>query len=230
MLEIRNLAVRYGAVSALRGIDIDVAPGESVAVLGPNGAGKTSLMRCLAGLVKPASGTIRFGEQRIDGMAAHRVAKAGFALVPEGRGILSPLTVRENLVLGAHNLRMSETDERIEEMCELFPVLGQRLHGSAGLLSGGEQQMLAIARALLSKPRLLALDEPSMGLAPAIVDRILETLRSVAGQGTGILLAEQNAALALDVADRTYVLVNGEIATEGSAAELGDDLLERYLA
>jgi branched-chain amino acid transport system ATP-binding protein len=230
MLEINQLVVSYGPVVALHGISLSVGLGETVAVVGPNGAGKTSLMRCLAGLVRPAAGTLTLDGVSLVRQQPHRVAAAGIALVPEGRGTLAPLTVRENLILGAYRRPPDAVKKRIDEMCTLFPILGERFQSRAGLLSGGEQQMLAIARALMAEPRLLALDEPSMGLAPKIVDRILETLREVAGLGTSILLAEQNAALALDVADRAYVLVNGEVITTGAGDELGEDLLERYLA
>jgi branched-chain amino acid transport system ATP-binding protein len=229
MLEIKDLVVAYGPVVALHGVSIEVQRGESVAVVGPNGAGKTSLMRCLAGLVKPSSGSIQLEGEGIGRRRAHAVARSGVALVPEGRGTLAPLTVRENLVLGGFHRSKEEVAESIEAMCTLFPVLGQRLKAPAGLLSGGEQQMLSIARALMAAPRLLALDEPSMGLAPKVVDDILETLRNVAGLGTAILLAEQNAALALDAADRAYVLVNGEIVAAGTGDVLGEDLFERYL-
>lgn len=229
MLEIDELVVSYGAVVALHGVSLSVGTGEAVAVVGPNGAGKTSLMKCLAGLLKPASGSISLDGTRLSRRSAHRVARSGVVLVPEGRGILSPLTVKENLTLGAFGEPRDEVRTRIDEMCSLFPVLGQRLQQKAGLLSGGEQQMLAIARGLMAKPRLLALDEPSMGLAPIVVDKILETLRDVAGRGTTILLAEQNAALAIDATDRAYVLVNGEIVATADAGD-GEDLLARYLA
>jgi branched-chain amino acid transport system ATP-binding protein len=230
MLAISELVVRYGAVAALQGVDLEIGPGEAVGVIGPNGAGKTSLLRCLAGLVKPAAGRITLDGRRISGRPAHTVARAGIALVPEGRGTLSPLSVRENLVLGGYHRPRNEVDEHIGELCELFPVLGERLDSTAGLLSGGEQQMLAIARGLMAKPRLLALDEPSMGLAPKVVDDILDALHRVLGQGTAILLAEQNAALVLDATDRSYVLVNGGIVASGAGDEVGEDLLAHYLA
>ncbi len=230
MLQVDELVVRYGAVVALHGVSLTVNAGEAVSIVGPNGAGKTSLMRALAGLVKPAGGVATLDGKRISGRVAHRVAREGVALVPEGRAILAPLTVRQNLVMGGYNRPKAEVKERIAEMCEIFPVLGDRLHSAGGLLSGGEQQMLAIARGLMAKPRLLMLDEPSMGLAPVVVDSILEALRAVTGQGTAILLAEQNASLAMDVTDRSYVLVGGEIVAEGAGSEMGEDLLERYLA
>ncbi len=230
MIKIEDLVVRYGAVVALRGISIEVEAGEAVSVIGPNGAGKTSLMRCLAGLIKPSAGSIMLDAQRIGGKAAHIVSRQGVVLVPEGRAILAPLSVKQNLQMGGYNQPKAEVKASIDDMIALFPVLGRRLDSAGGLLSGGEQQMLAIARGLMAKPRLLMLDEPSMGLAPKVVDNILDALRLVAGLGTSILLAEQNASLALDITERAYVLVNGEIVASGAAAEVGEDLLERYLS
>lgn len=229
MIEVEDLVVRYAAVEALRGVTLSVSEGEAVAVIGPNGAGKTSLMKCIAGLVKPASGRISYAGETISGKPAHRVARGGVVLVPEGRAILAPLTVRQNLVLGGYHRSKDEVHEDLERMCTLFPVLGQRLNSAGGLLSGGEQQMLAIARGLMAKPKVLMLDEPSMGLAPVVIDNILQALRLVIGQGTTILLSEQNTALALDVTQRAYVLVNGEIVASGTGAELSGQLLERYL-
>jgi branched-chain amino acid transport system ATP-binding protein len=230
VITIDNLVVRYGAVVALRGVSLEVQPGEAVSVVGPNGAGKTSLLRCIAGSFKAASGSISLDGWRLEGKAAHTVSRRGVVLVPEGRAILAPLTVRQNLQMGGYTKPKAEVKARIDEMCALFPVLGRRLDSPGGLLSGGEQQMLAIARGLMADPRLLMLDEPSMGLAPKIVDNILEALKQVAGRGTSILLAEQNAALALDVTDRAYVLVGGEIVASGAGDEVGEDLLGRYLA
>jgi branched-chain amino acid transport system ATP-binding protein len=186
-------------------------------------------MRTIAGLTKPATGGVRFENKGL-ARSAHAVARSGISLVPEGRAILAPLTVRENLRLGGFTRPRDEVRHGIDEMCTMFPVLGARLDSAAGLLSGGEQQMLAIARGLMARPKLLMIDEPSMGLAPIMVDNILEALRAVAGQGTAILLAEQNAALALDATDRAYVLVGGEIVATGSGDQVGQDLLERYLA
>ncbi len=230
ILGVESLEVHYGAVVALGGVSLDIMPGEAVAVIGPNGAGKTSLLRCIAGLVKPAKGAIRFEGRSIGGKPGHTVSRQGVALVPEGRAILGPLTVRENLQMGGYRRPKAEVRADIDEMCALFPVIGRRLDSAGGLLSGGEQQMLAIARGLMAKPRLLMLDEPSMGLAPRVVDSILDALHVVGGRGTSILLAEQNASLALDVTDRAYVLVNGEIVASGRAQEVGEDLLQRYLS
>jgi branched-chain amino acid transport system ATP-binding protein len=230
VIDIENVIVRYGAVVALRGVSLRVDAGEAVSVIGPNGAGKTSLLRCIAGAIKPAGGRVLLDGERISGKAAHAVSRKGVVLVPEGRAILAPLTVRQNLQMGGYTKTKTEVRDRIDEMCTLFPVLGRRLDSPGGLLSGGEQQMLAIARGLMADPRLLMFDEPSMGLAPRIVDNILEALQQVTGRGTSILLAEQNAALALDVTDRSYVLVSGEIVGTGVGAEIGEDLLERYLS
>jgi branched-chain amino acid transport system ATP-binding protein len=216
-------------VVALQSITLEVQPGEAVSLIGPNGAGKTSLMRSVAGLIRPASGSITFNGKP-NGRSGHAVARSGIALVPEGRAILAPLSVRENLRLGGYTQPGAQAKQGIEEMCTMFPVLGRRIDSAAGLLSGGEQQMLAIARGLMARPKLLMIDEPSMGLAPIMVDNILDALRTVTGQGTAILLAEQNAALALDATDRAYVLVSGEIVATGSGDEVGHDLLERYLA
>lgn len=230
MIEVDGLVVRYAAVEALRGVSLSVGEGEAVAVIGPNGAGKTSLLKCIAGLVKPADGTVSLAGSRISGRPAYRVSRSGVALVPEGRAILAPLSVRQNLVLGGFHRPKDEVREDVDRMCELFPVLGDRLNSAGGLLSGGEQQMLAIARGLMAQPRVLMLDEPSMGLAPVIIDSIMQALQRVVEQGTTILLSEQNTALALQVTQRAYVLVNGEVVASGAGHELGDHLLERYLS
>jgi len=229
LLAVEGITARYGSVVALRDVDVTVGPGEAVAVLGPNGAGKTTLLRTISGLLKPAAGTITLDGKRIDGRAAYRVARAGFVHAPEGRSMIAPLTVGENLRLGARRRPRGEIGTDIERMIALFPALGRRIDTKAGLLSGGEQQMVAIARALMARPLVLAIDEPSMGLAPVVVESVLDGLRRVTGEGTALLLAEQNARLALDVADRAYVLVHGEIARSGPSAELGDELIESYL-
>lgn len=228
-LEVRHLTVRYGAVTAVREVDLDVAAGEAVAVLGPNGAGKTTLLRTLSGLLRPASGSIRLSGRDISGRPAYRIARAGFVHAPEGRSMIAPLTVSENLRLGGRGRSRSEVAADIERMVELFPSLGRRMSTKSGLLSGGEQQMVAIARALMAEPVILAIDEPSMGLAPVVVDSVLDALRRVVESGTSLLLAEQNARLALDVADRAYVLLNGEVVRTGRSDELGDELIESYL-
>ena len=229
MLKVENLVVRYGAVVALQGVDLHVDTGEAVSIVGPNGAGKTSLLSTIAGLVKASEGSVTLDGTQL-GKTGHAVARSGVSLVPEGRQILAPLTVRQNLEMGGYCRPKAEVKDRIAHMCEIFPVLGDRIDKPGGLLSGGEQQMLAIARRLMAQPRVMMLDEPSMGLAPVIVDHILEALRTVVGQGMTLLLAEQNVSLALDVTDRAYVLVGGQIVASGASDEVGTDLLERYLA
>jgi branched-chain amino acid transport system ATP-binding protein len=228
LLAVENLFIKYGGVTALRGVSLHVNQGEAVSVLGPNGAGKTSLLRGLSGFVRPSAGSASFAGKPLS-KSAYRVTRSGFVHVPEGRGIVGPLTVEENLQMGGYLLPSRDVRPRMEEMLRLFPALDRHLKDKAGLLSGGEQQMLAIARGLMSRPKLLAIDEPSMGLAPVVVADVLEALRAVVASGTSILLVEQNAALALDVADRAYVLVHGEVAAEGRSEEIGEDLLARYL-
>jgi branched-chain amino acid transport system ATP-binding protein len=228
-LEVRDLTVRYGSVTALRSVDLRLEAGEAVAVLGPNGAGKTTLLRTISGLLRPVTGTVTLDGTDITGRPAYRVARAGFVHAPEGRSMIAPLTVEENLRLGGRGRPRAEVNADIERMVELFPAIGRRLDTRSGLLSGGEQQMVAIARALMAKPVVLAIDEPSMGLAPVIVDSVLDALRRVIESGTSLLLAEQNARLALDVAGRAYVLLHGEVVREGTSDELGDELIESYL-
>lgn len=228
-LEVRGLTVRYGAVTAVRGVDLDVSAGEAVAVLGPNGAGKTTLLRTISGLLRPAGGSITLSGRDITGRPAYRIARAGFVHAPEGRSMIAPLTVGENLRLGGRGRPRTDVAADIDRMVELFPSLGRRIATKSGLLSGGEQQMVAIARALMARPVVLAIDEPSMGLAPVVVDSVLDALRRVVESGTSLLLAEQNARLALDVADRAYVLLNGEVVRTGRSDELGDELIESYL-
>jgi branched-chain amino acid transport system ATP-binding protein len=230
LLEVDDLIVRYGAVTALHGVSLRVEAGKAVAVVGPNGAGKTSLLRALSGLHRPAAGSAYFDGVSLVGRRAFRVARAGFVHVPEGRGIVAPLSVRENLMMGAPTVRGGEIAERIDEVLTLFPRLAERLDVSAGLISGGEQQMLAIGRGLISRPRLLAIDEPSMGLAPVIVEDVLAGLTNAMKGGMSILLVEQNVALAMDLADYLYLLVNGEIMASGAGEELPEDLLAAYVS
>jgi branched-chain amino acid transport system ATP-binding protein len=229
LLDVDGLEVRYGNVAALRGVGLSVGRAETVAVVGPNGAGKTTLLRAISGLVRASAGAITLDGRPIRRMSPHRIARAGFVHVPEGRGIVAPLTVQENLALGAQGLRGPAVREAEARMIDLFPVLGDRLHTAAGLLSGGEQQMLAIARALMIKPLVLAMDEPSMGLAPVIVDVLFEAFQKVASDGTALLIVEQNANLALDISDRAYVLVQGEVVTAGASDSIGERILENYL-
>jgi len=229
VLDIADLVVRYGAVEAVRGMSLEVPDGVPVAVVGPNGAGKTTLLRTLSGLVRPSSGRIRLNGEDITGRPPYRIARAGLVHVPEGRGIIAPLSVHENLLMGAYSVTAERAATRIEEMVELFPSLGRRMKIAAGLLSGGEQQMLAIARGLMSDPKVLAIDEPSMGLAPVVVDDVFDGLQRAIASGVSLLLAEQNVRLALDLAEQIYVLVNGSVAFSGSRAEVPEDLLETYV-
>ncbi|MEV0589938.1 ABC transporter ATP-binding protein [Nonomuraea cavernae] len=230
MLVVESLVARYGAVEALHGVSLEVGAAEAVAIVGPNGAGKTTLLRTISGLVRPASGSVRIDGRPLGRMSAYRVARLGVSHVPEGRAILSALSVKDNLLMGGHRLPGADVEARMEEMIELFPVLGRRLDSLGGVLSGGEQQMLAIARGLMARPRLLMIDEPSMGLAPRIVGDVLDTLHRVVETGTAVLVSEQNAGLALEVAARAYVMVVGNVVASGRSEDLQDNLLETYLA
>jgi branched-chain amino acid transport system ATP-binding protein len=225
LLQVSGLVVRYGAVTAVRGVDLDVAEGEIVSIVGPNGAGKTSLISAIAGIVPPAAGSVAFAGKPLAGIALEEVVGQGLALVPEGRHIFSSLTVLENLMLGA-TIRTDADGVRtdIDRLFERFPILAERRRQPAGQLSGGEQQQLAIARALLSRPRLLMLDEPSLGLAPAVIEHVYALLRSVRGQGVTILLVEQNAERVFGISDRVYVMSGGEFGLSGSAADIRNDL------
>jgi len=229
LLEVKGLQVAYGGIHAVKGIDLHIAPGELVALIGSNGAGKTTTLKTLAGLLHPAGGEIRYDDKSINNVAAHRRVSMGMALVPEGRGIFARLTVEENLQMGAYSRGdKNEIASDLARMYELFPRLAERKEQLAGTLSGGEQQMVAMARALMSRPRLLMLDEPSMGLAPLMVQKIFETIRDIAAQGMSILLVEQNARLALQVAQRGYVMESGAITLSGASAELlGSDAVQR---
>ncbi len=223
LLEVSTLRAGYGAGEVLHGIDFSVAAGGVTALLGANGAGKTTTLRAICGMLA-RSGEIRFDGARIDAVATEDVARRGIAHVPDGRGTFLDLTVEENLRLGAYVRSDRGVAADIARMCDLFPVLRQRFRAQAGTLSGGEQQMLAIARALVSRPKLLLLDEPSFGLAPLIVQQIFAILARVrADSGIGILLVEQNAALALDFADHACILESGRIALAGAAASIGAD-------
>jgi branched-chain amino acid transport system ATP-binding protein len=224
LLEVSGLIVRYGAVTAVRGVDLRVNEGEVVSIVGPNGAGKTSLISAVAGIVAPAAGSIVFAGKSLVGIALEDVVARGLALVPEGRHIFASLTVMENLMLGA-TVRTDTDSVRadIDRSLTTFPILGERRRQPAGQLSGGEQQQLAIARALLSRPRLLMLDEPSLGLAPTVVDQVYALLKSVRGQGVTILLIEQNAERVFDLSDKVHVMSGGEFGLSGTAAEIKDD-------
>ncbi|MCW3002455.1 MAG: transporter related protein [Conexibacter sp.] len=232
MLEIADLHVRYGVVAALKGISLEVSQGEIVGLIGANGAGKTTTLASIFGLAAPASGSVTFEGRSLVGMAPERIVRQGLALVPEGRQIFQTLTVAENLQLGL-TPRQDVVDVALERqrVFELFPVLEDYLHQTAGRLSGGEQQQLAIARALLSRPKLLLLDEPSLGLAPLVIDVLFETLAALRDDGVTVLLVEQNASRTMALADRTYVLRNGTVSVSGTRSELAGrtDLAQIYL-
>jgi branched-chain amino acid transport system ATP-binding protein len=219
LLSVQDLEVRYGAIAALKGISFEVADGEIVALLGANGAGKTTTQKTVSGMLRAAAGTITFDGQRIDGIPAHRLIELGICHVPEGRHVFPRMTVAENLEMGAFRFRRPDEAE-LERVLTLFPILRERIRQQAGTLSGGEQQMLAIGRALMGKPRLLLLDEPSMGLAPLIVRQIFDIVREINASGVTVLLVEQNAAQALGLANRGYVLETGEIVLSGTGQEL----------
>ena len=232
LLSVNNLSVSYGAIEAIRNCSLRVEQGEIVTLIGGNGAGKSTMLRTISGLLTPKQGTIQFEGKEIQGQPPHRIAQSGLVHVPEGRGIFANLTVEENLQLGAYSRSdHAEIRKDRERALELFPRVRERLKQAAGTLSGGEQQMVAIARAMLSRPRLLMLDEPSLGLAPQIVQTIFQVIREINNSGTTILLVEQNAAMALKVAHRAYVIEVGSIEMEGPAAELAssDEVRKAYL-
>jgi branched-chain amino acid transport system ATP-binding protein len=220
MLEVRDLHVYYGEIQALKGISFRVGPGEIVTLLGNNGAGKTTTLRTVSGLLAPRSGEVLFEDHSLVGTPPHDIVTRGITHVPEGRRIFNRLTVVENLAMGAYTRGDKGIAEDMERVFTVFPRLKERRTQVAGTLSGGEQQMLAIGRALMAKPTLLLLDEPSMGLAPVLVEQIFDTVQTINKQGVTILLVEQNAAMALSIAQRGYVLETGRIALEGSATEL----------
>lgn len=223
-IEIRGLDVFYGPIQALRGIDMDVAEGEITALLGANGAGKTTLLRTISGLCAPRAGSIRFGGQDIVGLEPFEIVRRGISHSPEGRQVFAAMTVKENLQLGAFTRKDAAGVARdLEWVLDLWPRLRERLGQAAGTLSGGEQQMLAMARALMARPKVLLLDEPSLGLAPVIVAGIFETIRQIHAQGVCVLLVEQNVHLALKVAQHAYILETGAIVRRASAAELLHD-------
>ena len=224
LLAVRDLHVAYGGVRAVRGIDLTLHAGELVCLIGANGAGKTSTLNALAGTLPAAAGQIEYDGARIDTLPAHARVGRGIALVPEGRGIFARLTVEENLRLGAYSRKDRDGVEAdLERVHKLLPRMRERLHQVAGTLSGGEQQMLAIGRALLSRPRLLLLDEPSMGLAPQMVEKVFDVIQHIAREGVALLLVEQNARLALELATRGYVMDTGRIALHGRGADLLED-------
>jgi branched-chain amino acid transport system ATP-binding protein len=232
LLRLEQLQVAYGGIRAVKGVDIEVNQGELVCLIGANGAGKTTTLRAVTGLVRAAAGRVLYDGQDITGLKVPEIARRGLALVPEGRGVFAQLTIEENLAMGAYarNDRAGIAAD-VERAFTLFPRLKERRSQTAGTLSGGEQQMLAIARALMSRPRLLLLDEPSMGLAPLMVERIFEVVRTIAAEGVTLLLVEQNARLALETSHRGYVLEGGLVSFSGRAADLLGDprVREAYL-
>jgi branched-chain amino acid transport system ATP-binding protein len=224
VLEVRDLKVNYGGIRALLGVTLEVAEGRVVTLVGANGAGKSTLLRAICGLVRPQAGRIVFDGRDLTGWAAHRIMRRGLAMVPEGRRVFVNLSVMENLSLGGyHRPRDDDWRADLERMFELFPRLAERRTQAAGTLSGGEQQMLALARGLMGRPRLLLLDEPSLGLAPRLVDEVFGVIERIRAAGVTILLVEQNAAGALEVADYGYVLAGGAVVIEGPGKKLLDD-------
>lgn len=232
MLTVQNLTTSYGQIRAIREISLEVPEGKIVSLIGANGAGKTTTMRTIAGQLKPEGGAITFAGQRIDGKKPHQIVKAGLALVPEGRAILGKMTVLENLEMGAFQRKDKQgIQQDMEKMMGWFPILKERLHQLGGTMSGGQQQMLAIARALMSRPKLLLLDEPSMGLAPIVVADIFKVIQQINAEGTTVLIVEQNVRQALKIADYGYVLEAGKIVLEGTGESLLNDerVKEAYL-
>lgn len=231
LLKLTNIETYYGQIQALKGIHLEVEEGKIVTLLGANGAGKSTTMRTIAGLIKPKRGTVEFLGQNVTGMRPHQLLRKGISLVPEGRAILSTMTVLENLEMGAYHRKDHDVKRDIQNVMKRFPILEERQSQLAGTLSGGQQQMLAIARALLAKPKLLLLDEPSMGLAPLIVAEIFNIIKEIKEDGTTVLLVEQNAKQALKIADYGYVMETGKIIIEGPADDLLKDerIVEAYL-
>lgn len=230
ILSVSNLSVSYGKVQAVRGVSFDVAEGTLVTLVGANGAGKSSIINAITGMLKPSGGQITFEGRNITRTSAHKLVKQGLVQVPEGRQILSTLTIEENMQLGAKNHRKGSA-QAISAMYERFPVLGERRHLAAGSLSGGEQQMLAIARAMLTKPHLILMDEPSMGLAPKIVDEVFKVIEEIRASGSTVVLVEQNARRALQAANDGHILQNGEVVRSGAALDLlaDDSIIQAYL-
>ena len=221
MLEVRDLQVAYGAAPALWGVSLDVRPGELLCVVGPNGAGKTTLINTIAGILRARGGNIRFDGQDITRLPPHRFCEAGIALVPEGRRLFTGMSVLENLELGSYLPRAkAQRRETLDEVISLFPVIREKLASPAGELSGGQQQMVAIARALMARPSLLLLDEPSLGLSPLIVHDMFAAIRRINARGMAVLLVEQNVTMAMDVSHRAYVLEEGRVVAEGSPQDL----------
>ena len=230
ILEIKDLQVSYGGINAVKGVSLQVEQGKIITLVGSNGAGKSTILRSIAGIVKPQSGEILYEGKDISGMSADKIVSKGITLVPEGRRVFANLTVLENLKIGAY-LRKDKIDDSVRYVYSLFPRLEERSWQLAGTLSGGEQQMLAVARALMSKPRLIMMDEPSLGLAPLIVRDIFDIIKTINSQGITVLLIEQNANMALKVCDKGYVMETGSIKMEGNGLELleNEEVKEAYL-
>ncbi|GAA3615609.1 ABC transporter ATP-binding protein [Marihabitans asiaticum] len=231
LLEVKDLVVAYGKIVAVKGISFIVGEGEVVTLIGTNGAGKTTTLRTISGLLRPAGGSVLYRGEDISATPAHQIVGLGLAHSPEGRRIFPRMSVEENLLLGAYGRRDNDIDRDLKAAYELFPILGERSRQHAGTFSGGEQQMLAMGRAMMSRPKLLMLDEPSMGLSPLMMKRIMSTVTTLREQGTTILLVEQNARAALKIADKGYVLEVGQIVTEGTGQELlhSDEVRKAYL-
>ena len=231
LLKVNNLHVYYGAIHAIKGITLEVNEGEIVTLIGANGAGKSTTLNTIVGLLKPRQGSIAFAGMPVDGISASKMVYRGLSLCPEGRRIFQQMTVKDNLVMGGFSRPNDELQESMEHVYSFFPRLKEREKQIAGTLSGGEQQMLAMGRALMSKPKLMMLDEPSMGLAPILVDQIFDIIRELHSSGVTILLVEQNAQMALSVADRSYVLETGTISMSGNAQDLlqDDNVRKAYL-
>ena len=232
MLELDAIEVHYGKAPALRGVTLNVQRGELVCVVGPNGAGKSTLINAIAGLLRAHAGTLRFDGRDVTHLPSHKFCDAGIAIVPEGRRLFTLMSVLDNLILGSYTARAKRKREQtLAQVLALFPMLEQKLHAPAGALSGGQQQMVAIARALMACPTLLLLDEPSLGLAPLIVLEMFRAIRSINAQGTSVLLVEQNVVMAMQLAQRAYVMEEGRIVAQGPAAELMDrpEIRKAYL-
>ena len=231
ILKVDDINVYYGSIHAIKGISFEVNEGEVVTLIGANGAGKSTTLNTIAGLLDSRTGSVTFMGEKLGGIPAHKIVSKGLALVPEGRRVFQQMTVEENLEMGAYTQGGKDMDADLEHVYELFPRLKERRRQVAGTLSGGEQQMLAMGRALMSHPKLLMLDEPSMGLAPILVEQVFDIIRSLHKAGTTILLVEQNAQMALSVADRAYVLETGKITLTGTGAELArsEEVRKAYL-
>lgn len=224
MLQVKDLSISYGAIQAVRHVDFEVKKGEIVTLIGANGAGKSTILKTISGIVKPQSGSIEYQDESLIGKKAPQIVAAGISQVPEGRHVFPAMTVMENLQLGSYlQKNRDQIDQRLQEIFEMFPILKERQHQDAATLSGGEQQMLVMARAMMANPELLFLDEPSMGLAPIYIQKVFDIIQKINAQGTTILLIEQNAHQALSIADRGYVIASGEIQLTGSGQKLLND-------